>query len=187
MPGDDELVAIWLDKLSTESAPVLLSPHLHVHHGEGFETGDIFSGVSDGAQVSFLFVPNGDQLAHLQFATAAGGLAVWHLYELPTVVVSGTPVPIRNLNRYFASKDSEWLAFSAPTISNVGDRLKSGIIPGTTGATPAAGQAGGTVRPEFERVLDFDNPYLVVIQNQSGASTLIEMSAEWYETDIESL
>lgn len=187
MPGDDELIINWLSNLSTESAPVLAGPHLHVHEGEGFEAGLIFSGITDGSQVSFLLIPNGDKLAHMQFASAAGGLAVFHLHENPTVTASGTPVPIFNLNRNKAAKPSEWLAFHTPTISNVGTELKAKIIPGTTGGTPAASVAGGNVRAETERVLDFDNPYLVVLQNQAGAMVLMEIDAEWYETDLDDL
>lgn len=187
MPGDDELIVDWLTNISTESAPVLDGAHLHVHEGESFEAGYIFSGVADGAQSSFLFVPNGEKIAHFQFATAAGGLAIWHFYEAPTVVSSGTPIAVNNLNRGFRNKPSEWLAFHTPTISNVGTHLKSGMIPGTTGGTPAAASAGGNVRGGVERVLNFDAPYLLVIQNQAGASVLVDGSGEWYETDMDDL
>jgi len=187
MPGDDELIVDWLSNLSTESAPVLQGPHLHIHEGEGFETGNMFSGISDGAQVSLLMVPEGDQLAHFLFATAAGGLAVWHLYEAPTITSSGTPLAVNNLNRFTRNKPSEWLAFHTPTITNVGTRLKSGIIPGTTGGTPAASASGGNVRGDSERVLHFDSAYLLVIQNQAGASVLVDISGEWYETPADAL
>jgi len=188
MPGNEELLIQWLSKISAESAPVLTDAHIHVHEGDGFEAGCIFSGIADGAQVSLLFIPapDGDQMAHFVYAAATGGLAVMHFYENPTVVVSGTALGVHNLQRR-STNESQWLAFSNPTISDVGEMLKCHLSPGSTGANPAAGKMGDRVRHDTERVLDFDSPYLIVIQNWAGATIPIEVHADWYETDLYSL
>ena len=188
MPGNEELLILWLSKISCEEAPVISDAHLHVHKGNGFESGCIFSGVANGAQVSMILIPapDSDQMAHFVYASAAGGLAVMHFYENPTVVVSGTALGVHNLQRR-SLNESEWLVFHTPTISDVGEHLKSQLIPGSTGANPSAGKSGDRVRHEMESVLDFDSSYLIVIQNWASVAAPIEIHADWYETDLDSL
>ena len=185
MPTNEELLILWLSKISADGAPVLSVAHLHAHEGHGYEAGCIFSGVADGAQVSMILIPapESDRMAHFIYAAATGGLAVMHFYENPTVVVSGTALGVHNLQRR-SLNESEWLAFSNPTVSDVGELLKCNLSPGSTGANPAAGKSGDRVRHDLERILDFDNPYLIVIQNWAGVAAPIEIHADWYETDL---
>lgn len=188
MSANKELIIQWLSQISSGGAPVLEGAHLHVHHGHGFEIGNIFSGVADGAQRTMLLIPapDSDQMAHIVYASAAGGLAVMHFYENPTVVVSGTVIDVHNLQRR-STIESEWLAFHTPTISDVGDHLQSQIIPGSVGANPAAAKVGSRTRRDAEHLLDYDRSYLIVVQNWAGIATPIEISADWYETDLYSL
>jgi len=188
MPTNEELLILWLSSISAKSAPVLTDAHIHVHEGDGYEAGCIFSGVANGAQASMIFIPapDGDQMAHFVYAAAAGGLAVMHFYENPTVVTSGTPVGVFNLQRR-SDKESEWLAFMSPVVSDVGTMIKCQLVPGSTGANPTAGKSGDRVRHDVERVFDFDSSYLIVIQNWASVAVPIEIHADWYETDLYSL
>lgn len=185
MTGPRELTGRWLRNINHGCAPFMDSVVLAIHKGCAFETGHIFSGVADGAQASFLLVPSDNQEAHIVLATAAGGLAVWHLYEEPTIVASGTVVGVNNLNRHYGNKKSEWLAFHTPSISDVGDHLKSGIIPGSVAGVVGADIAN--IRATAERVLCTDHSYLLVVQNQSGGAVLVEVSGEWCEAEHESV
>jgi len=187
MAGDDELLAKWLSNLEYGCAPFMSSTVRSVHKGCGFESGQIFSGVADSERVSLFFVPRDSQLAHIQFGLAAGGLGVWHLYENPTVTSSGTSVPVKNLNRHFKNRESTWLIYQNPTIGDFGDRLRSGIIPGSADAIPVAALAAGTVRSEAERVLCTDDSYLLIIQNRSCSSVLVGMACEWCEMPVSGL
>lgn len=186
MAGPLELLERWLRNLSTEAAPVLEAPHLHVHQAEAYDGGWLFSGVADGAQVQMLMIPqDADEFAHLTVAAVAGGRAVLHLYEGPTIVATGTFVGGENYNRPLANANpATWLTYRAPTISDVGYELHPGLLPGGIGANPVGDRAAGTARAGLEWVLNTGTAYLVVVQNQSGATVPVEVELEWYEEGL---
>jgi hypothetical protein len=165
---------------------MLEAKHLHAHEGEAYDGGWLFSGVADGAQARMLLIPlNTDEPAHLDVAAVAGGRAVLHLYEAPTIVASGTFVGGVNYNRLLASaQPAEWLTYYTPTISDVGDRLHTSLVPGSAAANPVGSRSPGAATAGFEWICNTGTAYLVVVQNQSGATVPVEIELEWYEEGL---
>ena len=152
--------------------------HHMIHRGLMFSASYFTEGIADDASLNILVVTAADQVAHMRFEVAAGGLAEILLYESVTTSADGTAIAAYNRRR--SSLGTAVTAIShTPTVSDLGTRLLQGMLPGGEG-----GHAVGGVAFSFsEWVLKSDTKYLLRVTNRSGQAQAIGADINFYEPE----
>lgn len=160
-----------------EIEPVVVSNlHGHNHRGKAFNVSAYFSGTPAAATRSIMLLLDDDHDVHLcGMNCVAGGEAVIHLYENPTVTASGTAQTPRTRNRTFVTggvERSHTQAFLNPTVSNNGYVLEADMIPGLIGME---------ADHEIEWTLRRGGVYLVTLQNWNAGAKHLGIALDFYE------
>jgi hypothetical protein len=159
------------------SGDLVLIPHRHqnVHDAIAYTIDNFNTAVADASSLD-TYINTTDKLIHLRFETQAGGDAVLHFYESPTVI-AGTALEVSNRNRTSGATTSV-LAYTGGTVSSAGLTLMTAFMPG--GGGPLA--AGGDAEAELEWLLKTDTYYLVRVTNVSGGNKRVHTQLHFYCT-----
>lgn len=159
---------------------IITDSHAKIHLGEIYEADFIDIAVADDDYLVILVdittnTFTADEL-HAFFEIAAGGDAVFKLYEGAHCTSSGTLITSYNLNRNIADSP-EVLIFHTPTvILTSGTLITTELIPGGTG-----GNAGGGGYSRDEEIVLEGNAYLVEVQNIAGSAKPLGACIFFYE------
>ncbi len=159
------------------SSRIITTLHYKIHQGNAFAISTLVDNVADGANLDFLIQVGSSEL-HITFEGSSEGLAWTFLYENPTFSAAGTTVT--PLNR---ARDSSIVTTAtvttAPTVSDAGTALFSGLFPGGVGNKTV----GGSAAERNEWVLARNTNYLGRITNKAGATKDISFTATYYEIE----
>lgn len=157
--------------------PVIDRNHQEVHEGTFFTVSHIFTSVANEASAILRITVGANKTLHAGFATSVGGNCYAYIYEAPTINVAGTEITPRNNNREDGSDNSDATVRYGATLSANGTELDQEYVPGGVGFV----RVGGGAKTSEEWILGKSTEYAIVVTNNSGLTTNISISAEWYE------
>jgi len=155
-------------------APVIVSPHFHVHTGDSYMVTRRASAVADAGTVEMLIQTGADNL-HIGGILDGTGQARLQLFAETTVSSAGTAVSAHNKNQASAKITSAVFTHT-PTVTSDGTRILDRIL-------AAAGSINfALARNNTEIILAANTNYLFRVTNNSGASANYNVHLDYYET-----
>lgn len=148
--------------------------HHEVHEGAMYVCHFMVEDVANDEGIQILLILNGYD-AHTVWAAQAGGDALVHLYENPTVSANGASLTPFNVNRNYPN-NSGVAAYSGPTVSDNGIELLSQFLPGGSGGNAD----GGAIRTGTEFILNGANSYLFSMVNVAGTAQTLNLIVPFY-------
>lgn len=151
--------------------------HHEVHAGNMYIVHKITEDLANDGSLDIVLKPTTIH-AHAVWFHAAGGNAIFRLYENPALSDDGTVLPVYNVNRE-SGNISTVAVYHTPTVSGVGTEIVGHIIPGGTGGNAS----GAMLRSNTEMVLAKGRTYLFRLTNVSGQAKDVSIVIEFYEEE----
>lgn len=167
---------LYIDQKSN-SLVQMEAEHTKTHQGRMFRTCGLFSGVPDGGTADFLIKVGSNQELHTKIGVAAGGNSLIYLREGVTTSDDGTSVAAYNMDRT-SSLITDASFFQTPTLTSTGTPLCGEFL---TGGGDRFTRVGSRIRDNNEWILAKSTNYDVLVTNNSGATSTIEVLMEYYE------
>jgi len=165
-----------VDELTGYDISVLVEHH-KIHEGNHFFITGFQSRDTDEEIVFGITTPDTDEQAHVNTFIEAQSHIEIYVYEDSTFT-GGTPVVPINNNRN-SDNTSNMVLVSAPTVTDIGDLLRS-TSSGKSGVNPVATDTGGIQARDRELVLKRNTKYIFKTISKDD-DNIISFEASWYE------
>lgn len=151
--------------------------HERIHAGQAFQVG-IFDDVTTGANLDILIITSDTHEAHIIHDLVVEADALFDVYEGTITSDNGTPLPIYNCRRRLPVPVAKCLAFSAPTVTTIGDK----IIPQHKIFAGSGGNAsGGGFGVREESILRVSTKHLFRFNNPNAQTKALLQILSFYE------
>lgn len=174
----DSLVSVDVDPVS-KGLVVMDEMHRLTHRGLLFTASHYEASVSNGADLSVVFLTAVGQSVHARFEAECGGNARVRLYENVNTSDDGTALDAVCRRRTSAGTVKSAVSYG-PTVVDYGELLYDGYVNGGTGGN-AVGGHGDTFS---EWILAQNAKYLLRITNVSGQAKAFGVDINFYEPDL---
>lgn len=161
----------------TGGLEIIPTVHHEVHEGETFRFWYVVphgSELANDATIDIVLTTT-TRTAHIVFSAAGGGNAEFQIFRDPAFT-GGTPLTAHNLNDASATVSTVTVVLE-PTVTDDGDEIGAGFIPGGSGGNAQ----GGAIRDDTEDIWRTNTSYLIRLTNRSGGAQQFGVEGQWYE------
>lgn len=177
------LSCIWKDTSGDPSLIISRFASVKLHNKKSLVGSHLFEDVADDASVSVYFKVEEGALAalgisevHFAMSVLAGGTCRTFFYDSPVISNDGTGINFWNKSRSVGAVNMlDSSIHHTPTITDSGDLIVPGIIPGGSGIASIGG-----VGEDLQWVSDGSRTSLLTITNKSGNAIDIAVTVDLY-------